>query len=202
MARALSGEKVYPFVILSVCVSLVLSRGRARLRAENLFARPLAVPCLWRAPPPPPVSVGRCWTEESPGEFVQSEPKGSSRRMCQTQRISHHRGLQATQVPRRRRTDGNKQTNKKGGVPRDRRGGTRCGESANQNGPSTAKILRERRRGKVWLRFLLGGWVVLKTPILVSVVDFVFFFGSFLKKFAAFGLALPLARQLEWGQKT
>ena len=117
MARALSGEKVYPFVILSVCVSLVLSRGRARLRAENLFARPLAVPCLWRAPPPPPVSVGRCWTEESPGEFVQSEPKGSSRRMCQTQRISHHRGLQATQVPRRRRTDGNKQTNKKGRVP-------------------------------------------------------------------------------------
>ena len=75
MARALSGEKVYPFVILSVCVSLVLSRGRARLRVENLFARPLAVPCLWRAPPPPPVSVGRCWTEESPGEFVQSEPK-------------------------------------------------------------------------------------------------------------------------------
>ena len=47
-----------------------------------------------------------------------------------------------------------------------------------------------------------SGWVVLKTPILVSVVDFVFFFGSFLKKFAAFGLALPLARQLEDGQKT
>ena len=118
MARALSGEKVYLFVILSVCVSFVLSRGRARLRAENLLARPLAVRSVSLEGPTTNTtcSVGRCWTEECPGEFVQSEPKGSSRRMCQTQQISHHRGLQATQVPRRRETDGNKQT-RRGGVP-------------------------------------------------------------------------------------
>ena len=105
----------------------------------------------------------------------------------------------------KKKRDRRKQTNKKGGCS-----ATTVVEGRVAVSPQTKTVrppprpferaAREKKRKSI-AEVPSSGWVVLKTPILVSVVDFVFFFGSFLKKFTAFGLAFPLARQLEGGKR-